>query len=69
MPLAHKGCSVEKVIRIKDVADRTGLPVWAVRQYVREGVIKSGQPGGKNRAVWIPEGEADRLRALLEGTK
>ena len=59
---------MEKVIRVKDVATRTGLPGWVVRQYVREGVIRSAQPSGKGRAIWILESEADRLRALLEGS-
>lgn len=59
---------MEKLIRVKDVAARTGLPGWVVRQYAREGVIKSSQPGGKNRAIWILESEAERLRRLLEGS-
>lgn len=60
---------MEKAIRAKEVASKTGLPVWAVRKYVRDGVISGVQIGGKGTALWIMEDEADKLCALLKGQR
>lgn len=60
---------MEKAIRAKEVASRTGLPISAIRRYIQDGIIKSAQIGGKGTSIWILESEAEKLLARLRGDK
>jgi DNA-binding transcriptional MerR regulator len=60
---------VEKLITGAEFARRTGLPKTTVWRYIREGLIRSGQPGGAGKRLWIAETEVERVNALLQGEK
>lgn len=57
---------MEKLIKVREFVERTGVPTDNVRRWFRGGELRGIQPGGKRRSIFIFESEIDRLLGKTE---
>ena len=60
---------MNKLVRVRDFSERTGVSVDNLRRWFREGHLRGVQPGGKKRGIYIFESEIDRLLGNTEEQK
>lgn len=52
---------MEKLIKVREFSERTGMSREDIYRYIKSGVIRAAQPGGKRALKWIPESEVERI--------
>jgi len=55
----------ERLMKVKQVAERFGVRLETVRRWLKEGRLRGTMPGGTKVGYRIPESEVERL--LREG--